>query len=326
MSSFPSSTVASLTMQSLYGHTMGTSWSVKLLAPARTDPHALHDGIQAQLDEVVAQMSTWESGSDIVRFNRAAAGTQHVLPEGFWTVLNCALEIAEASNGAYDPTVGPLVAAWGFGANAAPRGIPDTAVLSAARACVGWQRLMTQDGRHLLQPGDLQLDFSAIAKGYGVDRIARFLRDRGIASALVEVGGELYGYGQKQDGESWRVLVESSPDEEAETLAPRVVNLDDLAIATSGDRWHWFEQDGKHYSHTLDPRSGAPVKHAPAAVTVIAADAMRADAWATALTVMGVDAGLAFAEQHGIAARFVLRAEGGLQERMTSQFEAHLLA
>ena len=326
MSSFPTPAVASLTMQSLYGHTMGTSWSAKLLAPARTDPHALHDGIQVQLDEVVAQMSTWESGSDIVRFNRAAAGTQHVLPEGFWTVLNCALEIAEASNGAYDPTVGPLVAAWGFGADAAPRRVPDTSVLSAARARVGWQRLVTQDGRHLLQPGDLQLDFSAIAKGYGVDRVARFLRGRGIASALVEVGGELYGYGQKQDGESWRVLVESSPDEETETLAPRVVNLDDLAIATSGDRWHWFEQAGQHYSHTLDPRSGAPVKHAPAAVTVIATDAMRADAWATALTVMGMDTGFAFAEQHGIASRFVARAEGGLQERMTSQFEAHLLA
>jgi thiamine biosynthesis lipoprotein len=326
MSSSSSPAVAGLTMQSLHGHTMGTSWSVKLFAPTRADPHALHEGIQAQLDEVVAQMSTWEPDSDIVRFNRAAAGTLHALPESFWSVLNCALEIARTSDGAYDPTVGPLVAAWGFGAGASSRRVPDMAMLSAARSRVGWRRLVTQDGRHLQQPGNLQLDFSAIAKGYGVDRAVRFLRARGIASALVEVGGELYGYGHKQDGESWRVLVESSPDEEAETLVPRVIILDDLAIATSGDRWHWFEQDGQHYSHTLDPRSGTPVKHAPAAVTVIAVDAMHADAWATALTVMGVNAGFAFAEQQGIAARFVVRADEGLQERMTSLFEAHLLA
>jgi thiamine biosynthesis lipoprotein len=322
----PSPAVAGLTMQSLHGHTMGTSWSVKLLAPTRTDPHALHEGIQAQLDDVVAQMSTWEPDSDIVRFNQAAAGTRHMLPQGFWKVLNCALEIARASDGAYDPTVGPLVAAWGFGAGAASCCVPDAAVLSAARARVGWQRLATEDGRHLRQPGGLQLDLSAIAKGYGVDCVARFLRTRGIAGALIEVGGELYGYGRKPDDEPWRVLVESSPDEETESSAPRVIGLDDLAIATSGDRWHWFEQDGQRYSHTLDPRSGLPVEHAPVAVTVISTDAMRADAWATALTVMGVDAGFIFAEQHGIAARFVVRAEEGLQERMTSLFEAHLLA
>lgn len=320
----PSDTAAGGTMHSLYGHTMGTSWSVKLVAPTRTDSHALHAGIQAQLDEVVAQMSTWEPDSDIVRFNEAHADTWHALPDGFRSVLSCALEIARLSDGAYDPTVGPLVAAWGFGASANSRHVPDAAVLSAAQAHVGWQRLAVADGQRVLQPGGLQLDLSAIAKGYGVDRVARFLRARGIAGALVEVGGELYGYGRKPNGERWRVLVESSPDEETESFAPRVIDLDDLAIATSGDRWHWFEQDGQRYSHTLDPRSGLPVEHAPAAVTVIATDAMRADAWATALTVMGVDAGLIFAEQQALSARFVVRGENGLEERMTSRFEAHL--
>lgn len=312
------------TIHSLYGHTMGTSWSVKLVAPARTDSHALHAGIQVQLDDVVAQMSTWEPDSDITRFNQATAGTWHTLPEQFWEVLSCALEMARASGGAYDPTVGPLVAAWGFGAGSAARGVPDDAVLSAAQARVGWRRLATGDGRCLLQPGGLQLDFSAIAKGYGVDCVARFLRGRGITSALIEVGGELHGYGRKPDGEPWRVLVESSPDEEAESVVPRVIDLDNLAIATSGDRWHWFEQGGQRYSHTLDPRTGLPVAHAPAAVTVIAADAMRADAWATALTVMGADDGFSFAEQQNLAARFVIRGDESLQERMTSRFETHL--
>jgi thiamine biosynthesis lipoprotein len=154
--------------------------------------------------------------------------------------------------------------------------------------------------------------------------VTRFIRGRGIASALIEVGGELYGYGRKLDDEPWRVLVESSPDEETESLAPRVVDLDDLAVATSGDRWHWFEQEGQRYSHTLDPRSGLPVERAPAAVTVIATDAMHADAWATALTVMGVEAGFAFAEQQNLAARFVVRGDEDLQERMTSGFKARL--
>ncbi len=313
-------------MHSLYGHTMGTSWSVKLVAPTRLDTHALHAGIQAQLDDVVAQMSTWEPDSDISRFNQAAAGTWHTLPEHFWNVLNGSLEIARASDGAYDPTVGPLVAAWGFGASTGARGVPDDAVLSAIQARVGWRRVAIEDGRCLLQPGGLQLDLSAIAKGYGVDCVARFLRAYEIASALIEVGGELYGYGRKPDNEPWRVLVESSPGEEADDSVPRVIGLGDLAVATSGDRWHWFEQEGRRYSHTLDPRSGLPVEHAPAAVTVIAANAMHADAWATALTVMGVDAGFSFAEQHDIAARFVVRGDAALQERMTSRFEDRLSA
>jgi FAD:protein FMN transferase len=313
-------------LHSLYGHTMGTSWSVKLVAPARLDSHAVHAGIQMQLDDVVAQMSTWEPDSDITCFNRSPAGTWHTVPQHFWNVLNCALEIARASDGAYDPTVGPLVAAWGFGAGAGAREVPDDAVLAGARARVGWQRVAIEDGRRLLQPGGLQLDLSAIAKGYGVDCVARFLRGRDIAGALIEVGGELYGYGRKPDDTLWRVLVESSPDEENECLAPRVIALDDLAIATSGDRWHWFEQDGQRYSHTLDPRRGLPVEHAPAAITVIAGDAMHADAWATALTVMGGDAGFAFAERQSLAARFVIRGGEGLQERMTSRFGGWLFA
>jgi FAD:protein FMN transferase len=323
----PSSSLpAADTLHSLYGHTMGTSWSVKLVAPARLDVHALHGGIQAQLDTVVAQMSTWEPASDIARFNRAEAGTGHSLPEHFCKVLNCALAIARASDGAYDPTVGPLVAAWGFGAAATSHRVPDPMQLSAARASVGWRRLVLEDERRVLQPGGLQLDLSAIAKGYGVDCVARFLRGRGIVSALIEVGGELYGYGRKPDNQAWRVLVESPADEGTQELAPRVIALHDLAVATSGDRWHWFEHDGRRYSHTLDPRSGAPVEHAPAAVTVVAVDAMQADAWATALTVMGVDDGIAFAEQQGLAARFAVRGTDGLRERMSSRFEAYLPA
>ena len=170
------------------------------------------------------------------------------------------------------------------------------------------------------------LDLSAIAKGYGVDVVAGLLRGRGIDAGLIEVGGELYGYGRKADGQPWRVLVESSPDEEADSegLEPRVLALEGMAVATSGDRWHAYAQDGHRDSHTIDPRSGEPVTDAAAAVTVIAADAMRADAWATALTVLGPQQGLALANAHGLAARFVSRHRDGPHEHLSTAFAALL--
>ena len=305
---------------------MGTSWCVKLVASPRADLHALHAGIQQRLDRVVAQMSNWETDSDLSRFNRAAADSWHRLPEEFFEVLSCALEIARDSEGAYDPTIGALVEAWGFGPAQHAHAIPADIALSTARADAGWQRLMLDEEKSsALQPGRLRLDLSAIAKGFGVDLVARHLRDIGITAALVEVGGELYGYGRKPENDAWQVLVETSPDEAAvDATDPRVIALDGIAIATSGDHWHAFERQGVRYSHTLDPRTGKPVEHAPAAVTVIADDAMRADAWATALTVMGATAGFEFARSRNLAARFVSRTGHGLRERMTDAFLARL--
>jgi len=318
-------TASVLDIASLGGHTMGTTWQIKLTASPGRDLHPLHAGIQAQLDAVVAQMSTWEAASNISVFNRAAADTAVPLPPLFAEVVDCALDIARRSNGAFDPTVGPLVALWGFGAQAHARRVPDAALLAATRARCGWQRLTWQDGC-LTQPGALEIDLSAIAKGFAVDLVSRWLRANGIAAALVEVGGELHGYGRKPDGQPWRVLVEAGADEEAAlSHPPRILALDDLAVATSGDRWHQFTQDGAHYSHTLDPRVGAPVGRAAAAVTVVARDAMHADGWATALTVMGAQEGLAFANAHALAARFVTRSAQGTEEHLSTAF-AELLA
>ncbi|WP_305804392.1 FAD:protein FMN transferase [Stenotrophomonas sp. YIM B06876] len=310
----------------LGGHTMGTRWSVKLVAPRSRDLHPLHAGIQAELDRVVAQMSTWETDSDISRYNRAAAGSWHRLPDDFWHVLSTAYEIAQRSDGAFDPSIGPLVALWGFGAQAGAQRVPDAAQRAEIASRCGWQKLqLDAQAQAALQPGALQLDLSAIAKGYGVDLVSRWLRRNGVEAALVEVGGELRGYGRKPDGQPWRVLVESAPEEDAGAdYPPRVLALDDLAIATSGDRWHHFERDGVSYSHTLDPRTQAPVTRAAAAVTVIDREAMRADAWATALTVMGAAQGLEFASHHGLAARFVARGQNGLEETMTPAFQQHL--
>lgn len=313
-------------LHALHGETMGTTWSVRLVDSPRADLHGLHALVQAELDQVIAQMSTWETDSDISRFNRAAPGHAQDLPPAFYTVLRCALEIAEASEGAFDPTIGPLVGLWGFGAQAGARRVPDDATRASTRALVGWRRLsLDTANRRLLQPGGVQLDLSAIAKGHAVDAVAARLRARGIGAALVEVGGELYGYGRKPDSEHWRVLIESSPEEEeAAGLAPRIALLDDLAVATSGDRWHWYEQDGERHAHTIDPRTGHAVSGTRAAVTVLAPSAVEADGWATALTVLGADAGLRLAERIGLAARFVIRAGGTLEERASLRFASYL--
>ena len=309
---------------------MGTTWSVRLTAARNADLHALHAGIQARLDRVVAQMSTWEPGSDISAYNRADAGTWLRIPPDFFAVLACALRIGEASDGAFDPSIGSLVGLWGFGAEAAIGEVPSMPERDAARDAVGWRRIQLRGDREVLQPGRVRLDLSAIAKGFGADLVVAGLREAGISGALVEVGGELHGYGRKPDGTRWRVLVEAGPEEDDDSLEPRVLELDGIAVATSGDRWHHYTRRDEHgderrYTHTIDPRSGAPVEHAPVAVTVVARDAMHADAWATALTVLGESAGMALAEREGLAVRYLSRdAEGRLRERMTDNFRAHL--
>lgn len=318
----PATAVQTLAVHTLYGETMGTRWRVRAVAPARADLHGLHGGIQAALDGVVAQMSTWEADSDISRYNRADAGSWQALPQPFFGVLRCALSIAEASGGAFDPSAGALVELWGFGAGGGPR-VPEAAEIEAARARVGWRRVaLREDPPSVLQPGGVALDLSAIAKGHGVDAVVVYLHERGIDAALVDVGGELRGYGRKPDGTPWRVLVEASPD--ADHGAPCLLVLDGCAVATSGVRWHRFERAGHVYAHTMDPRRGAPVAGAPAAVTVVADEAMRADAWATALTAMGFEDGFAFACERGFAARFV--AAGGAAVRTTPAFAVRLAA
>jgi len=275
---------------------MGTGWRVLAVVPPG-GAASLQAAAEARLAALVAEMSHWEPASLLSRFNVAAAGTWHALPPDFARVVDAALRIAGASDGAFDPAAGRLVNLWGFGPPG-PRPTPDPAQIAAALAAGSWRDLRWDDAaRRLRQPGGLRLDLSGIAKGHAADALAALLRDRGIGHALVEVGGELVGMGMRPDGDPWWVDLETPP---GAVLPPLRVALHGLAVATSGDYVR-----GRH---TLDPRTGRPAASEVACVSVLADSAMIADAWATVLTVADEAACDILCRRHGLAARTLKRA------------------
>ncbi|VCU70751.1 Thiamine biosynthesis lipoprotein ApbE precursor [Pigmentiphaga humi] len=304
------------------GATMGTSWSVRFVDDGGL-PADLEARAQAELDRVISQMSTWLESSDLSRFNAAPAGSWHALPPELYTVMEQALAVARDSGGAYDPTVGPLVNLWGFGPEG-EHGRPDAQAVARVRGRVGWQRIeLDAAGRRARQPGGAYVDLSGIAKGYAVDAVARCLRRAGVPAYLVEIGGELVGHGVKPGMEPWWVELERPAHEHGVRQAvPTRVALHGLAVATSGD-YRRYASDGQGiYSHTIDPRSGAPIANGLASVTVLHPECMAADALATALTVLGLDEGLPWAQRRGLAALFVARTADGFLETMTPNFAA----
>ena len=296
------------TLHSLHGTSMGTHWRVRVGNPQFLPLQTLRSAIEDVLASVVRHMSHWAADSTLAQFNRAPANTWHALPADLSTVLHAGLHWAQASGGAFDPTLGALVAAWGFGPHApldaADWRPPTPATLAQAQACSGWQGLHYHPERGWRQHGGLQLDLSGIAKGYAVDAVLLRLHALGLRNALVEIGGELRGSGQRPDGQPWRVAIAPVPAAvgPAPDAPPQAIALRDCAIATSGSLYHRHQWQGRSYSHTLDPRTGAPIAHALASVTVLHAECLHADALATLLTVLGPEAGWEFAEQHGIAA------------------------
>lgn len=312
------------------GITMGTSWQVRWAASAGTvSGDRVREAVQAELDVVVEQMSTWLRGSDVDRFNRAGAGTRHVVRGPMADVLQAALWMAEVSDGAFNPAAGALVNLWGFGP--APRYTdagfvpPDPAAVQRAIARLDWRALKwNAASRTIEQRGGLLLDFSAIAKGYAVDRVARRLAHLGLAHALVEVGGELRGQGLRPDGQPWWVDLEWPPTAPGGApMRPTRLALHGLSVATSGDYRRAYAHGGVAFAHTIDPRHGRPVSHGLASVSVVHAECLWADAWSTALTVLGLEQGCVLAREHGIAALFVQREpDGRYTETLTPAMEA----
>lgn len=298
----------------LHGPTMGTRWSVTCDAAPDTDVQALQTALAAAVQQVDAQMSPWLPGSDLNRLNHAPVGAWVTLPAEILEVLVCALDVCRLSAGAFDPAAGALVDAWGFGA---VRDAPDAEAIRTATSAAPVARTPTYEALELdsgmlraRKHAPVHLDLCGIAKGYAVDRMADVLRQNGVPHALVALDGELRAVGGQADGQPWAVAVESP--ETGRRAVHSVVELQDLAVATSGDYRHYLQVGDARLAHTMDTRRGAPVRNEVASVTVLARQCMHADAWATALLVAGPGEGLALAQRMGLEALWMLRRGNGL--------------
>ena len=304
----------------LHGPTMATRWSVLCDIDPALEQTVLHRALAAAVEQVDQQMSPWKPDSDLSRLNRAAPEAWVALPPEMLTVLARALEVARQSGGAFDPTVGALVDAWGFGA---ARGAPDAAAIRAATQAMhrpAYQNLELEpaNGR-ARKHAPLQVDLCGIAKGYAVDRMIDVLKQHGVAHALAALDGELRALGGQADGQPWAVALESPTP--GQRSAHGVLELQDLAVATSGDYRHFVQVGADRLAHTMDARRATPVRNDVASVTVLTPDCMSADAWATALLVAGGDHGLALAQRLGLEVLFLVRRAGRLVDLGLGRFD-----
>ncbi len=308
----------------LQGTTMGTGYSIQVVdLPPGLERQHLQTAIDRELERVNDLMSTYRESSELSRFNRSRSKNWFAVSPALALLVEEAQQTSEASGGAFDATVGPLVNLWGFGPGGGHDSLPSDVQIAEAQARVGHEKLRVRTDPAALRKSEpaLHLDLSAIAKGYGVDRIAELLDEAGVHNYLVEIGGELRGRGYNGRGQPWRIAVERPAPGVREVYS--VVELRGGAMATSGDYRNFFEADGKLYSHTIDPRTGRPVNHRLASVTVLAPTAARADALATAFLVLGPETGLALAESLRTAALFILRTPDGYADRQSSLFHAY---
>ena len=302
---------------------MGTTFTVKVVSVqmGASRLNTVQNSVELTLADVDGKMSTYDPSSELSRFNRTTATDPFPMSADTIAVFRQALEMSAVTDGAFDITVAPLVDAWGFGPSVSPPVPPTGDEIARLRARVGYTKLEVNEVAATVRKTDpaLACDLSAIAKGYAVDRVADLLAAEGFERFLIEVGGEVRAAGTNERGEPWRIGIER-PAPGAAALQ-RVVRLRNLALATSGDYRNFYELDGRRVSHTVDPRTGRPVTHRLASVSVLDPLCVWADGLATALEVLGPEAGYRVAMEQGWAALFVTREKDGtFSERMTPAF------
>ncbi len=318
----PASDVPRLEVSSFAGPTMGTRYSVSIVTKS---PQSVLTAIQEQVDtrlaEINRQMSTYDAESELSKFNQTTGNDWFAVSAETVLVIEFALKVAVDSGGAFDPTVGPAVNLWGFGPEKDQVLPPAEADIAMTLADVGFDKVEVRRDPPALRksvPG-LYVDLSAIAKGYAVDEISALLDKGGYSSSMVEIGGEVRTRGTKPGDKLWQIGVET-PNAAGRSLQ-KVIELRDAALATSGDYRNFFEYEGVRYSHTIDPHTGRPVLHNMAAVSVIADTCMQADAWATALLVMGDELGYDWCVANEVAALFLVRRDQEIVEHATPEFQ-----
>jgi len=311
-------------MWKLAGKTMGTTYSVVAVpatSSSESDRAALHRAIDAVLEQVNDDMSTWRKDSDLSKFNAHQATTPYAARPSTAKVVQLSLDLADKTDGAFDVTLGPLIRLWGFDRDGRRQAPPDDDVVQNARARVGWKKVRVEGTTLRKTRPDVDVNLSGVAKGYGVDEVVRLLQQRGVKAALVEIGGEVRSFGRKEGGKSFTVGI-SLPDATAKVSEmSHALPLDDKAMATSGDYRNFFESNNKRYSHIIDPTTGNPVDHDLVSASVVAPDCATADGLATAMLVMGPTKGKAVLESlDGVDGLFIRKTKDGFVVDKTAGF------
>lgn len=309
------------------GPTMGTEYHISWVAERTNNSGSLSERqVKALVDEVLVainkSMSTYDPQSELSILNSNYQESWQIISADLYRVLMMSMQLNRQTMGAFDITVGPLVNLWGFGPNKSPDTVPEEGSVALALSGIGSDviSLRQRDESYQLKLSSPRyMDLSAIAKGYGVDVVGRLLQKQGIERYLVEIGGEIIARGRKPEDKPWRIAIEA-PNDDGRS-AQVIIPLSDMGIATSGDYRNYFEKDGKRFSHTIDGRTGYPVKHNLASVSVLHESVAMADAWATALTVLGAEVGLKLAEDNQVAAYFIVRTKSGFEQYSSSHFE-----
>jgi len=307
-------------LSSLSGPAQGTTWHVTFWKAGGVTSSSVQDGIVEELARIDALMSNYRPDSAIERFNRAEASAPTAVGEEVVDLIAKAKTVSEASLGCYDLTIKPLFDLWGFSGQ--QLSVPSEVELQRRLDEVGMEFLVPRSNGGLSKSrSDLQVDLSSIAQGYTVEKMAGVLESAGIEHYLVELGGEMKVRGHKPGGEPWRVAIERpTPGERSVHKVITIARDAPISVMTSGTYRHYFDDQGRRYSHVLDARTGRPVNHDTVSVTVLEQDPSLADAWSTALLCLGATDGRAVADRHGIAALFIEEVEGKLSEVTTRQW------
>jgi len=303
---------------------MGTTYTVKVASPPATvDPAGVRVAIDEVLEHVDRSMSGYRKDSEVTRFNANPSTQWCAVSTDLAAVVQTSLDISAASEGVFDITVAPLVAAWGFGPEGEPKVLPSAEQITQLETTVGYRKLHVRLNPPALRKdvAGLSIDLNAIAPGFAVDRLAERLQAMRIENYMIDIGGEIRARGRNARHEPWRIAVEHPVQTQRSPYTS--VSLDGAAVSTSGEYRSYYERDGHRYSHTVDPRTGRTLDREPGSVVVIAPLAAQADGWATALNVLGPRDGLALATQRHLPALFIERDGNEWRSQATPEFEKY---
>lgn len=311
---------------SLNGKTMGTTYHIKYIdeGKAKLNSEQIHQGIEAILQDVNTKMSTYIPDSELSLFNKnPEVNTPIEVSADLALVVAEAIELNQITQGALDVTVGPVVNLWGFGPEKRVEKAPTAEQIAERKAWVGIEKvqLIQKNDKFFLTKSvpQLYIDLSSIAKGFGVDKVADYIAEQGITNYLVEIGGEIRASGHNGENIAWQIAIEK-PTFDGTRSVSQVIGLQDFAMATSGDYRNYFEQDGKRFSHEIDPKTCQPIQHNLASITVLSKSSMTADGLSTGLFVLGAEKALEVAEQYNLPIYLTVKTTQGFENKMSSKF------